>query len=152
MKALYYSDELLAYSTKMFDRNLKVFSQNLYTPIDFVHEAFLLGYEDVESGKKKILNQILNEKRRLIAKIQQSENRGQFDVRDKKCCKCKLPKPIAEFAPRMDKGTGFQYYDSYCTECRREIQRAAYAKSEKMKESNKLRQRAWWRRHHPLCA
>lgn len=143
MKAINYYDELKSYAIAMFNRNLKVFSQNLYTPIDFVHEAFLLGYEDVEAGKKIILNQILKEKRRLIAKIQQSENRSQFDVREKKCCKCKDTKPIAEFEPRVDKSTGFQYYNSYCTECERKRKRLSYANSDQQKISNIKRQQRW---------
>lgn len=152
MKNINFYDELTTYAVALFNRNLKVFNQNIYKPIDFVHEAFLLGYENVDEGKKIIRDRIINEKRRLIAKIQQSGNRGQFDVREKKCCKCKLIKSVDEFAPRMDKATGFQYYHSYCEECDREIKREAYAKSDKMKESNRIRQRAWWRRHHPACA
>ena len=147
MVAINYYDELNSYSIAMFNRNLKVFSQNIYKPIDFVHEAYLLGYEDLERGKKIILNQILNEKRRLIAKIQQSENRGQFDVRYKKCCDCKQPKPIAQFAIRMDKDTGFRYYNSYCGDCQRARSRRCYANSDQQKISNRERQRRWRERN-----
>jgi len=143
MKAINYYDELNSYAIMLFNRNLKIFSQNLYKPIDFVHEAFLLGYEDVEAGKKIIRNQVLNEKRRLIAKIQQSENRSQFDVREKKCCKCKDIKPIDDFAPRIDNRTGLRYYNSYCEACERKRKRISFANSVQQHKSNRERQRRW---------
>lgn len=152
MKKINYYDELKTYAVEMFNRNLKIFSQNIYKPIDFVHEAFLLGYENTDEGKKIIRDRIINEKRRLIAKIQQSENRGQFDVRDKKCCMCKQPKPIAQFAPRLDKRTGFQYYSSYCNDCltspeARKSKRDRYAADPQAAEKSRLRGVRWRNKH-----
>lgn len=156
MEKIKYYDELLEYSTHLFNRNLKVFSQNLYNPIDFVHEAFLIGYDDIDKAKKIIVDRILKEKRRLIAAIQQSENRSQFDVRDKKCCKCKLQKPIDEFKPRVEKSTGYCYYNSYCDTCQHEIytspetrkkNREFYARDSSQREKSRIRQERWRNKH-----
>jgi hypothetical protein len=139
--------ELEKYAERMFNRNLKIFSQNIFTPLDFVHEAVLIGYDTIEEAKKTIVSRIINEKRRLIARIQQSEQRSQFDVREKKCCKCKFPKPIQEFAPRIDTHTGLQYYNSYCRDCERERRRLSYANSVQQKISNRERQRRYRMRY-----
>ena len=62
MKRPYYYDQIQDYAVDMFNRNLKVFSQNTFKPLDFVSEAFTLGYEDLEDAKKIIRNHIIDEK------------------------------------------------------------------------------------------
>ena len=139
-------DILKDYTHYMYNRNLKKFTQNTMSVLDFLSEAFATGFGSIDEAKKTIRNCILSEKRRLIARIQQSENRSRFDVREKKCCDCGLPFPIQELYPRKDSDTGLMYYNSYCRECENVRRRAAYAKSDKMKESARRRQAEWRKR------
>lgn len=90
-------DILKDYTHYMYNRNLKNFTQNTMSVLDFLSEAFATGFGSIDEAKKTIRNGILNEKRRLIARIQQSENRSRFDVREKKCCDCGLQFPIQQF-------------------------------------------------------
>lgn len=139
-------DILKDYTHYMYNRNLKNFTQNTMSILDFLSEAFATGFGSIDEAKKTIRNSILNEKRRLIARIQQSENRSRFDVREKKCCDCGLPFPIQQFYPRKDKSTGLMYYSSYCPECENKRARAKYAKSYTIKASARRRQAEWRKR------
>lgn len=146
-------DSLKSYATYMFNRNLKVFTQNIHTPLDYVHNVFMVGFESVDHGKKIILDQILTERRSLIANIQQSGNISHFNIREKRCSCCLNTKPIEEYSPRLDSRTAFKYYDSYCRECRNEKQRERRSKhviTEHERKLNRERQRRWAKRQKEI--
>ena len=52
------TQHLIDYSTNLFNRNLKVFNQKIYSPEDFVTEANFIGFDTPEEAQKIIRNRI----------------------------------------------------------------------------------------------
>lgn len=136
------AQHLIDYSTTLFNRNLKVFNQKIYSPEDFVTEANFIGFDTDEEAQKIIRNRIIHTKRVILAQLQEL-NDSTFNKESKVCRKCNEEKDISEFKERTDKHTGFRYYTSYCIKCERKRRRDSYANSEQQKKSNRERQKRW---------
>lgn len=143
---------LKQYTTNLYNRNLKVFNSEITCVDYFVNEAYSIHPNSFDLAKKIVVDRILTERRRQIAKIQQNESLNKFDFRSKKCASCGELKHISEFKPRIDKKTDYHYYTSYCVECERERRRLSYSNSEQQKISNRERQRTWRERNRNLKA
>ena len=140
------TQHLIDYSTNLFNRNLKVFNQKIYSPEDFVTEANFIGFDTAEEAQKIIRNRIIHTKRVILAQLQEL-NDNTFNKGSKVCRKCNTEKDISEFKERIDKHSGFKYYTSYCIECERKRRRESYANSDTQKKLNRERQKRWRERN-----
>ena len=110
---------LSAYAENLYNRNLKIFNDETCNFMNFVTEAVLIGFDDIDKAKQIIRNRIINHKRKLMAKAQ-AENNELFSVTHKVCRKCQgEPKPVSEFSIRTDRNSGFKYYNNLCKLCER---------------------------------
>jgi hypothetical protein len=125
----------------MFKRNLKGLYGNTSTVLDFVSEAYAAGFTTIEEAKRIIRDSVIEEKRGLLARIQQRSNR--LEVFTKVCNKCGFPKPTSEFAPNVDKRNGLRYFNNLCSICEHERvthpdhrrkRRETYANSDRAKQ------------------
>lgn len=135
---------LIEYATSLYNRNLKTLANNLYQPMDFVHNIYDSN-ADVEVSKKLIRDYIITEKRRIIGRMQH-QGKCRFDVYEKRCGKCLERKPIQLFSPRIDKRTGYKYYSTHCKECQAETsleRRRNHVVTEHERKLNRERQSRW---------
>lgn len=143
-------DEIKSYADYMFSRNLKQYN-GIMSALDLLSATYAKGFDSIDEAKKIIRNEVLNEKRRLIGRIQQ---RHIFSMAgyEKRCNKCKELLPAGAFKLIVEKSTGYTYYSSNCAECEtirvtsdeyKRKRREAYANSVVAKEQNRDRQRKW---------
>ena len=110
---------LTIYAENLYNRNLKVFNDETCNFMNFVTEAVLIGFDNVDQAKQIIRNRVINHKRKLMAKAQ-AENNDLFNITHKVCRKCQGdPKPVSEFSIRTDRNSGFKYYNNLCKLCER---------------------------------
>ena len=105
------------YSDLMVKRNLSYLPKNISEGMDFSLEA-CMNCDNYDDAIKFIRSQILNEKRRLLAIMQQHSKKNICG--EKKCSKCKKTKDYSFFRKRVDNRNGFKFFDSICNECEKE--------------------------------
>jgi len=154
MEANTYS-KIYDYSEIMIKKNLSWLPRNISEPSDFATEAFI-RYTNFEDAVKYVRSEVINEKRRLLAVMQ--ENSKKNCSGEKKCSRCKTQKDYSLFYPRVDSKTGFKYFESVCKECL-SIQwqtpefrerKKRYATSERGRSKNRERQKRFQERKKQL--
>jgi len=116
------TDFIIQYAGIMYDKNLKSYG-NLVTKTDIINGAIAKDCKTKEEAIKAVRDVLFLEKRILLATRQQRQNSELTG--EKRCNKCKDPKPVAEFYVRVDSRTGFRYLNNNCKDCEK-IRRNEY--------------------------
>lgn len=129
---------IVQYAGIMFDRNLLSFGNEI-TKNDIINEVISKNCKTEQDAIKTTRDVVFYEKRRLLSKIQQRQQRELTG--EKYCNGCRDNKPVADFYTRVDSRTGYRYLCYLCKECERKRHNDYYHKKRYENNSDQQKQR-----------